>query len=108
MKLNLDNFIEISVSYIFLLYLHFTLIKFESQILFVETAKLICYIYRDPDGWPNQYVTSIRAVGEIVQDYDSDQQFPALGFGARVPPFGDVSRLLVNSNRIIKYNCRLL
>ena len=42
--------------------------------------------YRDPIGRPNQYVTAIRAVGDIVQDYDSDKKFPALGFGARIPP----------------------
>jgi hypothetical protein len=30
-------------------------------------------------------------VGEIEQDYDSDKMFPALGFGARVPPSGQVS-----------------
>ena len=39
----------------------------------------------------NQYTTAIRSVGEIVQDYDTDKQFPALGFGARVPPTGQVS-----------------
>ena len=47
--------------------------------------------YKDPSGRPNQYVTAIRSVGEIVQDYDSDKMFPALGFGARVPPTGQVS-----------------
>ena len=47
--------------------------------------------YNDPTGAPNQYVTAIRAVGSIVQDYDSDRLFPALGFGARVPPDGRVS-----------------
>jgi hypothetical protein len=44
-----------------------------------------------PDLPPNQYVTAIRSVGEIVQDYDSDKMFPALGFGARIPPTGQVS-----------------
>ena len=39
----------------------------------------------------NQYATAIRAVGEIIQDYDSDKQFPALGFGARIPPNFEVS-----------------
>lgn len=39
----------------------------------------------------NQYVTAITSVGEIIQDYDSDKMFPALGFGARIPPNGDVS-----------------
>ena len=47
--------------------------------------------YRDPSGRPNQYVTAIRAVGEVVQDYDSDKMFPSLGFGAQVPPSMQVS-----------------
>ena len=34
---------------------------------------------------------AIKAVGEIIQDYDSDKQFPALGFGAKIPPNGQVS-----------------
>jgi len=47
--------------------------------------------YRDPTGRPNQYQTAIQSVGEIIQDYDSDKMFPALGFGARIPPHGQVS-----------------
>merc|ERR1711994_359509 len=47
--------------------------------------------YNDPTGRPNQYVTAIRAVGDIIQDYDYDKQFPALGFGAKVPPNWSVS-----------------
>lgn len=47
--------------------------------------------YRDPTGAPNQYVTAIQAIGEIIQDYDSDKQFPCLGFGAKIPPTGEVS-----------------
>jgi len=47
--------------------------------------------YNDPTGAPNQYITAIRSVGEIIQDYDSDKLFPALGFGARIPPDGRVS-----------------
>ncbi|XP_060050620.1 copine-8 isoform X2 [Erinaceus europaeus] len=39
----------------------------------------------------NAYGMALRAVGEIVQDYDSDKMFPALGFGARLPPDGRVS-----------------
>merc|ERR1719510_854495 len=39
----------------------------------------------------NQYTTAIRSVGDIIQDYDTDKQFPALGFGARIPPDGQVS-----------------
>uniref|UniRef100_A0A8D2P863 Copine 8 n=1 Tax=Zosterops lateralis melanops TaxID=1220523 RepID=A0A8D2P863_ZOSLA len=39
----------------------------------------------------NAYGMALRAVGEIIQDYDSDKMFPALGFGARLPPDGRVS-----------------
>jgi len=47
--------------------------------------------YNDPTGAPNQYITAIKAVGDIIQDYDSDKMFPALGFGARIPPSHEVS-----------------
>ncbi|PVD25046.1 hypothetical protein C0Q70_15543 [Pomacea canaliculata] len=40
---------------------------------------------------PNPYATAILAVGTIIQDYDTDKLFPALGFGARLPPDGIVS-----------------
>ena len=30
-------------------------------------------------------------MGEIIQDYDTDKQFPALGFGAQIPPSGQIS-----------------
>ena len=36
--------------------------------------------YNDPTGAPNQYITAIQPVGNIIQDYDSDKLFPALGF----------------------------
>uniref|UniRef100_A0A8C1ZCW3 Copine VIII n=1 Tax=Cyprinus carpio TaxID=7962 RepID=A0A8C1ZCW3_CYPCA len=39
----------------------------------------------------NAYALALRAVGEIIQDYDSDKLFPALGFGAKLPPDGHVS-----------------
>lgn len=41
--------------------------------------------------YPNVYTMAIKSVGEIIQDYDSDKLFPALGFGARLPPNGIVS-----------------
>jgi len=47
--------------------------------------------YMHPDGIDNQYAVAIKAVGEIIQDYDSDKMFPVLGFGAKVPPTGVVS-----------------
>ena len=39
----------------------------------------------------NQYTQAIQAVGEIIEVYDTDKQFPALGFGAQLPPHGQVS-----------------
>ncbi|XP_064632311.1 copine-8-like isoform X2 [Lineus longissimus] len=48
---------------------------------------------------PNQYARALRAVGEIIQDYDSTKMFPALGFGARLPPDGKVSHeFFLNGN----------
>ncbi|XP_033110613.1 copine-8-like [Anneissia japonica] len=40
---------------------------------------------------PNHYAQAIQSVGEIVQDYDTDKLFPVLGFGAKIPPNGQVS-----------------
>ena len=42
-------------------------------------------------GTLNQYELAIKSVGDIIEDYDSDKLFPVLGFGARLPPRGDVS-----------------
>ena len=41
----------------------------------------------------NHYQRALRAVGEIIQDYDSDKLFPALGFGAKIPPAGNISHM---------------
>lgn len=50
----------------------------------------------------NAYAMALRAVGEIIQDYDSDKMFPALGFGAKLPPHGRVSHefALVSTNTV--------
>jgi len=48
---------------------------------------------------PNEYKTAIHAVGNIIQDYDSDKLFPTFGFGAKLPPSGQVSHnFAVNFN----------
>ncbi|XP_060775468.1 copine-9-like [Neoarius graeffei] len=39
----------------------------------------------------NTYAMALKAVGEIIQDYDSDKLFPAYGFGAKLPPDGKIS-----------------
>ncbi len=40
----------------------------------------------DPKRGENQYTSAIRAVGSVIEDYDTDRMFPGLGFGARLPP----------------------
>ncbi|EUB62022.1 Copine-9 [Echinococcus granulosus] len=39
----------------------------------------------------SKYAVALHAVGEIISDYDSDNLFPAYGFGARIPPDNLVS-----------------
>ncbi|XP_031628977.1 copine-8-like [Contarinia nasturtii] len=39
----------------------------------------------------NNYEIALRGVGEIISYYDSHKLFPAFGFGARLPPNGQVS-----------------
>ncbi|XP_057303444.1 copine-3-like [Hydractinia symbiolongicarpus] len=46
--------------------------------------------YLNPHA-PNEYVKALVAVGEVCQDYDTDKMFPALGFGCKIPPHGQVS-----------------
>uniref|UniRef100_A0A3B5PU18 Copine family member 9 n=1 Tax=Xiphophorus maculatus TaxID=8083 RepID=A0A3B5PU18_XIPMA len=47
----------------------------------------------------NAYAMALKAVGEIIQDYDSDKLFPAYGFGAKLPPDGKISHgFPLNSN----------
>lgn len=35
----------------------------------------------------NEYLKATRAVGSILQYYDSDKQIPVFGFGAAIPPY---------------------
>uniref|UniRef100_A0A7N8YID0 Copine-3 n=1 Tax=Mastacembelus armatus TaxID=205130 RepID=A0A7N8YID0_9TELE len=46
--------------------------------------------YISPQGY-NEYLAAIWAVGNVIQDYDSDKMFPAFGFGAQIPPTWQVS-----------------
>ncbi|XP_058478376.1 copine-3-like isoform X1 [Solea solea] len=46
--------------------------------------------YINPDGY-NEYLAAIWAVGNVIQDYDSNKMFPVFGFGAKIPPNGQVS-----------------
>ncbi|XP_070695426.1 copine-9-like [Pempheris klunzingeri] len=47
----------------------------------------------------NAYAMALKAVGEIIQDYDSDKLFPAYGFGAKLPPDGKISHAFpLNTN----------
>ena len=44
----------------------------------------------DLSSLPNPYESALSAVGQIIEDYDTDKLFPVLGFGARLPPDGRV------------------
>uniref|UniRef100_A0A8C9ZZC4 Copine 3 n=1 Tax=Sander lucioperca TaxID=283035 RepID=A0A8C9ZZC4_SANLU len=46
--------------------------------------------YINPEGY-NEYLAAIWAVGNVIQDYDSNKMFPVFGFGAQVPPSWQVS-----------------
>ena len=50
---------------------------------------------------PNQYTQAITAVGNVIQDYDSDQLYPAFGFGARLPPTWQVCYLTLVTYLIV-------
>jgi vacuolar-type H+-ATPase subunit F/Vma7 len=39
----------------------------------------------------NEYVHAIQSVGSVLAPYDSDQKFPAWGFGAKLPPRNNTS-----------------
>lgn len=54
----------------------------------------------------NTYAMALKAVGEIIQDYDSDKMFPALGFGAKLPPDGRVSHEFALVRRHVRDECR--
>lgn len=46
--------------------------------------------YINPEGY-NEYLKAIWAVGNVIQDYDSNKMFPVFGFGAQLPPSWQVS-----------------
>ncbi|XP_066527457.1 copine-9 [Hoplias malabaricus] len=53
----------------------------------------------------NAYAMALKAVGEIIQDYDSDKLFPAYGFGAKIPPDGNVSHAFPLNSDCENANC---
>ncbi|TKS77086.1 Copine-9 [Collichthys lucidus] len=53
----------------------------------------------------NAYAMALKAVGEIIQDYDSDKLFPAYGFGAKMPPDGKISHAFPLSGDNDSPNC---
>uniref|UniRef100_W5KK13 Copine Va n=1 Tax=Astyanax mexicanus TaxID=7994 RepID=W5KK13_ASTMX len=69
-----------------------TLLSFsvEAEHTFLDYIKSTSLHYMNPYQM-NAYAMALKAVGEIIQDYDSDKMFPALGFGAKLPPDGRVS-----------------
>ncbi|KAF2361527.1 De-etiolated protein 1 Det1 [Trinorchestia longiramus] len=62
--------------------MHFTLaVDFTTSNGDMKDQSSLHYIKQ---GTENEYMTAIRSIGEIVQDYDSDGLFPALGFGGKL------------------------
>nr|XP_033782250.1 copine-9 isoform X2 [Geotrypetes seraphini] len=53
----------------------------------------------------NAYGMALKALGEIIQDYDSDKLFPAYGFGAKLPPDGKISHEFPLNNDVENPNC---
>ncbi|NWI21230.1 CPNE9 protein, partial [Crypturellus soui] len=51
------------------------------------------------------YALALKAVGEIIQDYDSDKLFPAYGFGAKLPPDGKISHQFPLNNNAENPSC---
>ncbi|NWH76782.1 CPNE9 protein, partial [Piaya cayana] len=51
------------------------------------------------------YALALKAVGEVIQDYDSDKLFPAYGFGAKVPPDGKISHQFPLNNNVDNPSC---
>ena len=50
------------------------------------------YLYI-PQERPNQYEQVLRAIGNIITDYDTDKLIPAFGFGAMNIPGGTDGRV---------------
>jgi hypothetical protein len=46
--------------------------------------------YHSKDKDQNLYLQAIRNIGEILRYYDTDNQIPAYGFGAKLPPLKNV------------------
>ena len=64
------------------------LVCFYLEIFFLNyrTPESLHYLF---DNGSNQYTQAIQAIGDVIEPYDADKQFPALGFGARIPPNPD-------------------
>lgn len=45
--------------------------------------------YLNPTGLPNQYQSALYSVGGVLQNYDTDHQIPAFGFGA-IPQYSGI------------------
>uniref|UniRef100_A0A3B3ZZM6 C2 domain-containing protein n=1 Tax=Periophthalmus magnuspinnatus TaxID=409849 RepID=A0A3B3ZZM6_9GOBI len=91
------NVYEVNEMFLFCCFFQVTLLSFsvESEFTFLDYIKgnpsqSTSLHYMNPYQL-NAYAMALKAVGEIIQDYDSDKMFPALGFGAKLPPDGRVS-----------------
>lgn len=83
--------------------IHFTMgVDFTSSNGDPKDSSSLHYIKQGTD---NEYMTAIRAIAEIVQDYDSDGFFPALGFGGKLSD-GRVSHGFYMNGSAKNPNCK--
>ncbi|KAH9285173.1 Copine-8 [Echinococcus granulosus] len=54
----------------------------------------------------SEYIIAIQAVVEILQEYDSDELFPAFGFGTRIGSDGRKSHLVPLTGDLNNPNCK--
>uniref|UniRef100_A0A672I2R1 Copine family member IX n=1 Tax=Salarias fasciatus TaxID=181472 RepID=A0A672I2R1_SALFA len=103
---NQFNVYEVSGGSLFVTLLSF---KVESEYTFVDfirgnPSQPTSLHYMSPYQM-NAYAMALKAVGEIIQDYDSDKLFPAYGFGAKLPPDGKISHAFPLSGDADNPNC---
>ena len=56
----------------------------------------------DPNGQPNQYLHAIMSVGNILEQYDTDKEYPVYGFGGEIQETMRVSHCFALNGNIFR------
>ena len=73
-----------------------------------ETTNPCSLHYVNPQTYQNEYTQAIRAVLDVVQDYDADQLYPVYGFGGKLPGnLEAISHCFALNGDIHKPSCNL-